>query len=196
MDAKTKANFINSVSAGATTCPVCGSTNESGAAHCDICGAALHTPLFGSSSAPAFASIEKNGSNSAQENSVYAQSDSVFADGLPSWDVVPPQILVSRKKRVPTQKTGSNAATSAKKEAAITNQASQGRIGEFLQAAAKAGKFSEIMKIWKEMKLDTCDEYAKYTEDLSKKAEIERMYGSNQDRIRQFLEDLSKNCTG
>lgn len=96
MDAKRKASFINSVAAGQTVpCPRCGAANHHDAANCSVCGSqiALNTS---SSNAPAFTPVSSN----APVGSKYVRYDepaAVFADGLPSWDIVPPQVMVRRR---------------------------------------------------------------------------------------------------
>lgn len=55
MDAKSKADFINSVAAGtATHCPNCGMINESDSKFCISCGAELSIPQTPQANAPAF----------------------------------------------------------------------------------------------------------------------------------------------
>ena len=47
------------------------------------------------SNAPAFAPA---GSAAVSKTSSYTEPDNVFAQGLPSWDIVPPQVMVRRRK--------------------------------------------------------------------------------------------------
>lgn len=97
MDAKSKANFINSVAAGQTIpCPSCGTANEPDRKTCISCGAELSAPAA-SSDAPAFAQVSDDTQQKAAKNSKYAEPAPVFADGLPSWDIVPPQVVVRRR---------------------------------------------------------------------------------------------------
>ncbi len=128
MDAKSKAEFINSVAEGeAIPCPNCNSLNEPDSIFCSSCGSELkkhesikeneamedkvdvadvdsknsdvtdeikQTSRKGteSSSKPAFQSVTID-----EEET---EEISVFAEGLPEWDVVPPNVMVRRKKNV------------------------------------------------------------------------------------------------
>lgn len=91
MDAKSKANFINSVAAGeAVPCPKCGASNKPDSKFCISCGADMSATT---SSAPAFAPVAEKAASVVEK---YVEPVSVFADGLPSWDIVPPQVMVRR----------------------------------------------------------------------------------------------------
>lgn len=91
MDAKSRANFINSVAAGETIpCPTCNAANKPGAKFCLSCGTELKAPA---ASAPAFSSVEE--APAAAEK--YSEPVSAFAEGLPTWDIVPPQVMVRRR---------------------------------------------------------------------------------------------------
>lgn len=94
MDAKAKANFINSVGEKKEVpCPKCSSLNEANAKFCIFCGASL---------------IKKDSSDESKEKqdnipSVIeeeSEAEGVFAEGLPAWDVEPPQTVVRRKKKI------------------------------------------------------------------------------------------------
>ena len=91
MDAKSKANFINSVAAGQIVpCPKCGAANRPDSVSCITCGADLAATK---NSTPAFSAVEETDATATGKQ---AESVSVFAEGLPSWDVVPPQVVVRR----------------------------------------------------------------------------------------------------
>ncbi|MCD7754802.1 MAG: zinc ribbon domain-containing protein [Firmicutes bacterium] len=93
MDAKSKANFINSVAAGQVVpCPRCGTANKPGSKTCVSCGADI--VVAETSAAPAFAAVAET--EQMQTASKYVEPTSVFADGLPDWDIVPPQVMVRR----------------------------------------------------------------------------------------------------
>ena len=150
MDAKSKANFINSV-AGAQKipCPNCNTLNDADSMFCAICGTKIgsepeeaninaeapqvlndnqaNTSLdqattTSSSSALAFAPAHPKDEKNISEPQAVEQkpkSDaakpafqmatpepeelpeevSVFAEGLPNWDMVPPQVVVRRKSK-------------------------------------------------------------------------------------------------
>ena len=96
MNPKSKANFINSIAAGQTIpCPRCGAANRPTDAHCIACGAELAAPKTTTNNTPAFASVANApvGGKTAR----YVEPVSVFADGLPEWDIVPPQVVVRRR---------------------------------------------------------------------------------------------------
>ncbi len=153
MDAKTKANFINSVAAGQVIpCPNCGTANKPDSNFCVACGTRLHqkpadpstkpvasvfepaTPAFEAvdpavesvtpvatpvapatqpeeKPAPAFASIPEEEAAPAKPvetvspvepeapvvTEMHTDEISVFAEGLPEWDIVPPQVVVRRR---------------------------------------------------------------------------------------------------
>lgn len=97
MDAKSKASFINSVAGGQVVpCPVCGTANSPENKVCSSCGAEI-AAIAAASDAPAFAPAVSDPGQAAGENARYTEPVSVFADGLPSWDIVPPQIMVRRR---------------------------------------------------------------------------------------------------
>lgn len=107
------ANFINSVAQGEIVpCPVCNANNEPGSKFCMICGSAMQkeasAPAFApvEEAAPAFAPVEEPAPAFAptQEEAaaptreeVREEPVSAFAQGLPAWDIVPPQIMVKRR---------------------------------------------------------------------------------------------------
>lgn len=97
MDAKSKANFINSVAEGqAVPCPSCGTANRSDSKFCSSCGAEI-TAMDAANDAPAFAPAVGDPKQEAEEAVRRAEPAPVFADGLPSWDIVPPQVMVRRR---------------------------------------------------------------------------------------------------
>lgn len=102
MDAKSKANFINSVAGGQSVpCPKCNSLNNPKSQFCVSCGAELTAPSAADINNTPFASVAQNTQQTAEktEKSVkYVEPASVFADGLPSWDIVPPQVMVRRRR--------------------------------------------------------------------------------------------------
>ena len=100
MDAKSKANFINSVASGQVVpCPVCGVQNAPDSKFCISCGSELAsssaTPT--ENIAPAFQTVADDLPHHEEKVGKYKEPESVFADGLPSWDVVPPQVMVRRR---------------------------------------------------------------------------------------------------
>lgn len=83
MDAKAKKPFKNSLAnAPKAKCPACGKDNAAYRKACGFCGAALKT------SAPS--------DDLAQAGD---ESVSAFAQGLPAWDLEPPQLLVRRRRQ-------------------------------------------------------------------------------------------------
>lgn len=113
MDAKSKANFINSVARGESVpCPNCGASNMPGTNFCISCGTPFAkgdaqpaqpvqsdtTPFAPAAEAPktAQAPLAPTASQPAVQP-VYEEPASVFADGLPAWDIVPPQVVIRRR---------------------------------------------------------------------------------------------------
>lgn len=110
MDAKSKADFINSVAAGTVIpCPKCGTANESDSKFCISCGAELSTPQTPQADAPAFEQVKEKETPAketpVQETSAkvtpaqvskYVEPNNVFAEGLPEWSIEPPQVMVRR----------------------------------------------------------------------------------------------------
>lgn len=95
MDAKSKANFINSVAAGASvTCPKCSTANKSDSKYCISCGTDLSAPRNAQNSTPAFEQVKEP--KSPENASNYVEPKSVFAEGLPEWTLEPPQVMVRR----------------------------------------------------------------------------------------------------
>lgn len=82
MDAKAQKPFRKSLAnAPDRVCPACGKSNAAYRKACGFCGAAL-------SSAPPEAPVQEE-----------EEPLSAFAQGLPDWDLEPPQILVRRRRR-------------------------------------------------------------------------------------------------
>ena len=95
MDAKSRMNFINAVvGEGKIPCPVCGALNVSDAQACSVCGAALSPPA-----APGSTAAQSSPATMAPQSAPDEEPTSVFALGLPSWDLTPPQVPLRRKKR-------------------------------------------------------------------------------------------------
>lgn len=91
MDAKSRASFINSFSAGQNIpCPKCGKPNTSDCLYCVYCGSAMKAAP---SSTPAFTAVQETAAATA---TAQKEPTSAFAEGLPAWDIVPPQVLVRR----------------------------------------------------------------------------------------------------
>lgn len=139
MDAKLKANFINSVASGQKKpCPICYALNEINVATCFSCGyefedqknrnpasdfsekkvwvmesqpvqeksiqptpeqtsSAQNQPIQGTptKAAPPQPAFE----SASQMNVIEEEEKNPLAQGLPAWDVVPPQVMVRRKKK-------------------------------------------------------------------------------------------------
>lgn len=104
MSAKRKAEFINAVANGKSIpCPSCNSANEPDSKFCYVCGAKLEFPsLSGNSSnlsltkdeGVAFGVINSLPQTSAES------PKGIFAEGLPEWNLEPPQVVVRRRRRV------------------------------------------------------------------------------------------------
>lgn len=97
MDAKSKASFINSVAAGQTIpCPKCNVANKPDSRFCISCGAEMSV-LTAKNGDTVFSTVSNDSQPVIKKNEAYIEPVSVFAEGLPSWDVVPPQIMVRRR---------------------------------------------------------------------------------------------------
>ncbi|MDY4488145.1 MAG: zinc ribbon domain-containing protein [Candidatus Limivicinus sp.] len=97
MDAKSKANFINSVAAGTTVpCPKCGAANKRESKFCRACGTEIVFSKETKESVPAFEKVNEKRNN--ENTSTYEEPNSVFAEGLPEWSIEPPQVMVRRHK--------------------------------------------------------------------------------------------------
>lgn len=102
MDAKSRANFINSVASGASVpCPKCGTSNKPDSKFCISCGAEItvsgeaqnNAPAFApAQEAPAFAPAQKAPAKAMK----YVEPANAFAKGLPDWSIEPPQVMVRR----------------------------------------------------------------------------------------------------
>ena len=85
MDAKSRANFINSVASGTNVpCPKCGTNNKP--------GAEITVPQEAQNNAPAFAPAQETPVKAVK----YVEPNNAFAQGLPNWSIEPPQVMVRR----------------------------------------------------------------------------------------------------
>lgn len=83
MNVINKANIINAVADGAAIlCPKCGMANKIGSQFCSSCQTELSSAL--------------NCQSTENDLEKYVEPISVFATGLPSWDILPPQVVVRR----------------------------------------------------------------------------------------------------
>ena len=93
MDAKSKANFINSVaSCTSIPCPKCGTNNKPDAKFCISCGAEITVSKETQNSTPAFEHIKEATAKAVK----YVAPSNAFAQGLPDWSIEPPQVMVRR----------------------------------------------------------------------------------------------------
>lgn len=93
MDAKSKANFINSVASGTSIpCPKCGTSNKPDAKFCISCGAEITVSKEAQNSAPAFEPVKEVSDKAVK----YVAPSNAFAQGLPDWSIEPPQVMVRR----------------------------------------------------------------------------------------------------
>lgn len=94
MDAKSRANFINSVASGTNVpCPRCGTSNKSDSKFCISCGAEIAVPREAQNNAPAFAPAKEAPAKAGK----YVEPNNTFAQGLPDWSIEPPQVMVRRR---------------------------------------------------------------------------------------------------
>lgn len=96
MDATSKAKFINSiVHDKKVPCPYCKTLNDEGSVFCISCGKKIDDiPNVDPQPKP----IEEP-TPIQQEVVHYEEPQSLFAEGLPSWSVEPPIMMVRRNKK-------------------------------------------------------------------------------------------------
>lgn len=78
-----------------------------------------------------------------------------------------------------------------KKEAlrnAVENSGEQ--MNELFSAMLACEKYSELLALWKNSGLLEKEDFSKYAQQVKSKAEVERLYGVNKTRVRQFIEQL------
>lgn len=95
MDAKSRANFINSVAAGKEIpCPKCGASNKADSKFCISCGAEITVPQTVANNKPAFEQAKETAAPAKAPR--YVEPSNVFAKGLPEWSIEPPQVMIRR----------------------------------------------------------------------------------------------------
>lgn len=108
MDAKSRANFINSIASGQKIpCPKCNTLNEEGSKFCESCGTSLEKKPESDNVPFALAKEEEVKKDIDTQEPVkmvktveeYREPESVFAKGLPAWNIEPPQVMVRRKRK-------------------------------------------------------------------------------------------------
>ncbi|MBL4935561.1 zinc ribbon domain-containing protein [Clostridium sp. YIM B02515] len=113
MNAKDRANFINSVQTDTIEkliCSACGAEITAGDKFCDNCGAEVvinnrelmeeKAPL-NRVREPAVKAAEKVKSKIADtQRKTYVEPINIFALGLPEWSIEPPQVVVRRKRKI------------------------------------------------------------------------------------------------
>lgn len=106
MDAKSRANFINSVASGQKIpCSKCNVLNEADSKFCEACGAPLEARK--ESNDVAFAPLTQAATETQEDATkapakvaeTYVDDKNVFAEGLPEWNIEPPQVMVRRKRK-------------------------------------------------------------------------------------------------
>ena len=99
MDAKSRANFINSVVSGTKDaniiCPECETIHTPDCKFCIICGADLSVPPKVQKDTPAFEPAKEVITPAVTVK--YVEPNNVFAQGLPDWSIEPPQVMVRRR---------------------------------------------------------------------------------------------------
>ncbi|MCI9077898.1 MAG: zinc ribbon domain-containing protein [Lachnospiraceae bacterium] len=105
MDAKSRADFINSTAAGQIkVCPICQSGNNPDAAFCSVCGRELKEPDTNNQDILPFTNVDEEIAATQEDIPYikpaiknYHEPDNIFAKGLPEWSIEPPNLLVRRK---------------------------------------------------------------------------------------------------
>ena len=101
MEASSNANFINAVAGGKSVpCPACETANTRDGKFCITCGTRL-PEVPAEKAVPAFAPIEDETAATVapafkEERPGDSEPESVFAEGLPAWDILPPQKVLRR----------------------------------------------------------------------------------------------------
>ena len=96
MDVKSKANFINSITDNTViVCPKCGISNRNDSQVCSSCGAEL--TIVQNVDTPVSVFQEVKDSPIKRKTDKYVESSNTFAQGLPEWNIEPPQIVVRRR---------------------------------------------------------------------------------------------------
>lgn len=91
------ANVINKVAGGESIqCKECGTVNASGSKFCMTCGSVLQDNAF-ADAAPDNNKSAFETAATEEKKAVYVEPSSAFAEGLPEWSIVPPQVVVRRK---------------------------------------------------------------------------------------------------
>lgn len=112
MDAKAKSNFIKSVAAGRKIpCPNCSTLNDSDSRFCETCGGSLEAVRARQETAAAsipFAAVSPEPAVISEDTIVpipvvppaaaEVPEENQFANGLPAWNIDPPQTIVRRRK--------------------------------------------------------------------------------------------------
>lgn len=108
MDAKLRANFINSVAGREKVpCPNCNALNNTDVKFCSYCGTSMENQaeIADVSYAPQEKESKANENDGFKESekdtkilAEYKEPESAFAKGLPSWNIEPPQTWVRRKR--------------------------------------------------------------------------------------------------
>lgn len=94
MDAKSRADFINSVASGINVpCPKCGTNNKPDSKFCISCGAEIAVPQKAGNNTPAFETTKEA---TTAKTKKYVEPNNAFAQGLPDWSIEPPQVIVRR----------------------------------------------------------------------------------------------------
>ena len=121
------ADIINAVADGKTViCPLCNTPNDADSNFCIICGASMKpaapksAPAFAPVEEPAFAPVAESAAPAftpvaepaapaftpvaekapvveAPVQQSQPEPLAAFAEGLPAWDIVPPQVVVRRR---------------------------------------------------------------------------------------------------
>ena len=86
-------------------CEKCGEKNKLDSKFCIACGNKIENMQKENVSTPAFAPISEDSSKEVSEDKKadirkpekYIEPKNVFAEGLPSWSIEPPEVLVRRR---------------------------------------------------------------------------------------------------
>lgn len=104
MSAKKRAAFINAVAEKMSIpCPSCNSANEPDSKFCYVCGTQLEAPSPSADSSNLSLSKTNEAAFGSINSSLQVSAETpkgIFAEGLPEWNLEPPQVVVRRRRHV------------------------------------------------------------------------------------------------
>lgn len=75
-------------------------------------------------------------------------------------------------------------------------RSSGSQMNALFDALLACEKYAELLALWKNSGLMEKEEFAEYTQQVKNKAEVERLYGSDKTRVKQFIENMIAQMRG